>query len=79
MAYRATAYIGSIDHFQDLANYFSPHRVAFVRSPHEESDMPEVCCLAAISQVSAETDTMEPLWQYMEHKAADEFLTGNDK
>ena len=79
MTYRAAAYVGSIDHFQDLADGFPLHGISRIRCPSKETDMPQVFSLAAVSQISAEADTVKTLWQYMEHEPAQEFLTGNNK
>ena len=79
MTYRAAAYVGAIDHFQDLTDGSSLHGIPFIWCPSEKSDMLQVYSLTAVRQISAEADTVKTPGQHMEHEPAYEFLSGNDK
>ena len=79
MTYRTDAYVGPVDHFQDLTDGFALHGITFVWCPSKEPDMLQIFSFTAIRQVSTETDTVKTPGQHMEHEPADEFPTGNHK
>ena len=77
-AHRAAEDVSAIEHQQDLGNGHALYRAAQVSFPAETAYMAQVFGFAAVGQVAAEANTMEPSWEYMEHKPPDEFLAGKD-